>query len=48
MYAAHDIYGQPKFGAWKQSITGNMILDQSEDNSTSNTIVEDTMKFLTE
>jgi len=48
MYAAHDIYGQPKFGAWKQSITGNMILDQSEDNNTSNTIVEDTMKFLTE
>ena len=48
MYAAHDIYGAPKFGAWKQSITGNMILDQSEDNSTSNTIVEDTMKFLTE
>ena len=48
MYAAHDIYGQPKFGAWKQSITGNMILDQSEDNNTSNTIVDDTMKFLTE
>lgn len=48
MYAAHDIYGQPKFGAWKQSITGNMILDQEEDQNSSNNIVDDTMNFLTQ
>jgi len=47
MYSAHDIYGQPKFGAWKQSITGNMILDQEEDKQSSADIVGDTMKFLT-
>ena len=47
MYSAHDIYGQPKFGAWKQSITGNMILDQEEDKQSSDDIVGDTMKFLT-
>ncbi len=47
MYAPHDIYGQPKFGAWKQSITGNMILDQEEDKQSSDDIVGDTMKFLT-
>ena len=46
MYSAHDIYGQPKFGAWKQSITGNMILDQEEDKQSSADIVGDTMKFL--
>jgi hypothetical protein len=48
MYAAHDIYGQPKFGAWKQSITGNIILDQEEDKKASGDIVGDTMKFLTQ
>ena len=48
MYATHDIYGQPTFGAWKQSITGNIILDQEEDKKSSNDIVGDTMKFLTE
>ena len=48
MYATHDIYGQPTFGAWKQSITGNIILDQEEDKKASGDIVGDTMKFLTQ
>jgi len=48
MYSAHDIYGQPTFGAWKQSITGNIILDQEEDKKASGDIVGDTMKFLTQ
>jgi len=48
MYATHDIYGQPKFGAWKQSITGNIILDQEEDKKASNDIIGDTMQFLTQ
>ena len=48
MYATHDIYGQPTFGAWKQSITGNIILDQEEDKKSSNDIVGDTMQFLTQ
>ncbi|MAF43971.1 MAG: hypothetical protein CMI54_07410 [Parcubacteria group bacterium] len=48
MYSAHDIYGQPKFGAWKQSISGNIILDQEEDKKASNDIVGDTMQFLTQ
>jgi hypothetical protein len=48
MYATHDIYGQPKFGAWKQSITGNIILDQVEDKAASDNIVGDTMNFLTQ
>ena len=48
MYTPHDIYGQPKFGAWKQSITGNIILDQEEDKKASNDIVGDTMNFLTQ
>ena len=48
MYASHDIYGQQTFGAWKQSITGNIILDQEEDKKASNDIVGDTMNFLTQ
>ena len=47
-YAAHDIFGQPKFGDWRQGIEGNIIMDQQENKNNSNDIVNDTMKFLTQ
>ena len=47
-YAAHNIYGMPEFWEWKQGIEGNIIMDEQENTQSSNDIVNDTMKFLTE
>ena len=47
-YAAHDIYGMPKFGEWKQGIQGNIIMDEQENQKSSDDIVNNTMQFLTQ
>ena len=47
-YAAHDIYGQPEFWEWKQGIEGNIIMDEQENQQSSNDIVNQTMNFLTQ
>ena len=47
-YAAHNIYGQPEFWEWKQGIEGNIIMDQQENKESSDNIVNNTMKFLTQ
>ena len=47
-YATHDIYGMPKYWEWKQGIEGNLIMDQQENTNSTNNIVDNTMKFLTE
>ena len=47
-YATHDIYGLPKYWEWKQGIEGNLIMDQQENTNSTNNIVDNTMKFLTE
>ena len=47
-YAAHDIYGMPEFWEWKQGIEGNIIMDEQENQQSSNDIVNQTMNFLTQ
>ena len=45
-YATHDIYGQPSFGTWKQSIGGNINMDHSENKQSTDSIVNKTMELL--
>ena len=47
-YAAHNIYGQPEFWEWKQGIEGNLIMDQQENEDSTDNIVDKTMQFLTQ
>ena len=45
-YATHDIYGQPTFGTWRQSIGGNINMDHSENKQSTDSIVNKTMELL--
>ena len=42
-YAGHNI-GTMDYGAWKQSIGGNLQLDDAENNQTSEDITNDVME----
>ena len=45
-YATHDIYGQPTYASWKQSMMGNINMDRNENKASTDSIVNKTMDVL--